>query len=155
MPGKAMKAMTMKTVKKPLKNGSGKKITNVEKAAASFAKAAKKSTSLPKFLRDRDKRKNQPQTAKGLVRLKAEKVSMEDPKLLAFRNLAGWWSPDGWSRECQRRSSLGYTLKFRNSWWVRKGQSCTVDSKNRLKWKKDVHEVMNCGGVRWGYYAAQ
>merc|ERR1719235_1203117 len=147
----------MKTVKKPMKSCSRttKKVTkDVEKVAAAFAKSVMKSTSLPKFLRDRDKRKHLPQTAKGLVRLKAEKVSMEDPKLLAFRNLAGWWSPDGWARECDRRSGLGYALKFRNSWWVRKGQSCTVDSKNRLKWKKEVHEVMNCMGVRWGYYAA-
>merc|ERR1711939_887848 len=152
MPGSkattAMKAMTMKKVKKPKKS-------DAEKAAAAFAKKAMKSTTLPKFLRGRDKRTNQPQTAKGLVRLKAEKVSQSDPRLLAFRNLGGWWSRDGWARECQRRSSLGYTLKFRNSWWVRKGQSCTVDSKNRLKWKKEVHEVMNCDGVRWGYYAAQ
>merc|ERR1711920_1056337 len=140
--------------KKPLKKASSPQNTNVEKKAAAFAKAVMKSTSLPKFLRDRDKRKDLPQTAKGLARLKAEKVSMKDPKLLAFRNLAGWWSPLEWARECERRSSLGYTLKFRNSWWVRKGQSCTVDAKNRLKWKKEVHEVMNCKGMRWGYYAA-
>mmetsp|Transcript_108298 Transcript_108298/g.170789 ORF Transcript_108298/g.170789 Transcript_108298/m.170789 type:complete len:156 (+) Transcript_108298:97-564(+) len=154
-----MKAASMKAVKKPPKNGSPKhkvkkNAGNVEKTAAAFAKSVMKSTSLPKFLRDRDKRKHQPQVAKGLVRLKAEKVSMKDPRLLAFRNLAGYWRADEWARECQRRSSLGYTLKFRNSWWIRKGLSCTVDSKNRLKWNKDVHEVMNCDGVRWGYYAA-
>ena len=94
---KTMKHTVTKTVTKAMKTSS----KGVEKAAEAFAKAAMKSTSLPKFLRDRDKRTTQPQTAKGLVRLKAEKVSIEDPKLLAFRDLAGWWSPDSWARECR------------------------------------------------------
>ena len=126
---------TMKVIKKPT------------------AKTAKpKPKGLPKSLRALDKRLGQAMTAKGMARLKAENVSIEDAKLLAFRNLARWWSPDGWARECHRRESLGYILKFRNSWWVRRGQRCTIDSKNRLVRKKPMHEVMNFQGVRWGYY---